>query len=280
MGTNRKRKTPSLRNYVSIILPLAALMIVPFGCVHRPQVKAPLSPKFTEAELGRVAVVSASFEPDFGCPYKPMTKAKAAGLGALIGFSIGGAALSGNPLGVALVVGLSPVIAAGGAIYGAIEGKTTKTVRKTMDILNYSLATSRAQEVIHERVLSLARERSRCTFVVTDHSRPNVLDEETSYDSLNGKGVDTVLEISVRYVGLWREKHAIDPPLSLFMTVSIRLIRVKDGEVLSSRTFFHESEKKRKLTKWAKNGAQPFKEELDRCFKSLAETIVVELLVS
>jgi hypothetical protein len=282
MGANRKEKTFVLRNYLGIILPFIALMIVPFGCAHRPQVKAPLFPKFTEAELGTVAVVSACFEPEFKCPHKPMTKGKAAGVGAFEGFfaSIGGGVMSENPIGVALGIVLSPVFAAGGAIYGAIEGETTKTIRKTEETLNHRLAAFRAQEVMQERVLSLARERSRCTFVVPDQCGPNVLDKETSYDSLNGKGIDTVLEISVRKLGLWRERVAIDPPLSLFMTVSIILIRVKDDTVLSSRTFRYESKEKQKFTKWAKNDAQTFKEELDRCFKTLAERIVVELFIS
>jgi hypothetical protein len=282
MGANKKGKTFSLRNYLAIILPFIALMIVPFGCVHRPQVKTPLFPKFTEAELGTVAVVSAFFDPEFKCPHKPMTKGKAAGVGALEGFfaSIQGGAMGGNPLVGALGIALSPVFAAGGAIYGAIEGETTKTIRKTEETLNHCVAAFRAQEVMQERVLSLVRERSRCTFVVPDQCGPNVLDEETSYDSLVQKGVDTVLEISVRKFGLWREKDAIDPPLSLFMTVSIRLIRVKDNAALSSQTFRYESEEKQKFTKWAKNDAQPFKEELDRCFKSLAQRIVVELFIS
>ena len=175
---------------------------------------------------------------------------------------------------------ISPAVAAGGAIYGAIEGETTKTIRKTEETLNHCLVDLGTQGVIQEQVLSLARERSRCIFVVSEQSGPNVLDEETIYDSLNGKGVDTVLEISVRKFGLWREKDAIDPPLSLFMTVSTRLIRIKDNTVLSNRTFRYESLEKRKFTKWAKNDAQPFREELDCCLGSLAERIVAELFIN
>lgn len=282
MGANKKGKTSSLRNYLPIILPFIALMMVPFGCAHRPQVKAPLIPKFAEAELGTIAVVSARFEPEFKCPDKPMTKGKAAAAGALGGFvgSILGGAMTGNPVGVAAGIALSPVFAAGMAIYGAIEGETTKTIRKTEETLNHYLAGFRAQEVMQERVLSLARERSRCTFVVPDQRGPNVLDEGTSYDSLNGKGIDTVLEISVRQFGLWREKNAIDPPLSFFVTVSVRLIRVKGDAVLSSRTFRYESKEKQKFTQWAKNDAQPFREEFDRCFESLGERIFAELFIS
>jgi hypothetical protein len=282
MGANKKRKTSSPRNYFAIILPFIALMIVPFGCAHRPEVKAPPLPKFTEAELGRIAVVSACFEPKFSA-HKPMTSEKAAGVGALEGFraSIQGGGTSGNALGIPLGIALSPVFAVAGAIYGATAGETEKTIKETEEILNHCFNALRAQEVMQERVLSLARDRTRNTFVEPDQRGPNVPDEETRYDSLNGKGIDTVLEISVRdfYLILWGNKGGINPPLSLFMTASIRLIRVQDDAVLFSRKFMYVSKEKHKFTKWAKNDGQLFKEELDRCFKSLGERIVAELFI-
>jgi hypothetical protein len=282
MRTNKKGKTFSLWHYLAIVLLSVALLVVPFGCAHGPQVQAPPLPKFTAAELGTITVVSACFEPEFKCPHKPMTKGKAAGVGALEGFlgSILGGAMSGNALGAALGIVISPVVAAGGAIYGAIEGETKKTIEKTEGTLNHCLTALRTQEVMQDRVLSLGREMARYTFVEPEQCGPNVLDEETTYDSSNGKGIDTTLEITVRKCGLWREKDAIDPPLSLFMTVSIRLIRVKDDVVLSTRTFRYESREKRKFVKWAKNDAQPFREELDRCFGSLAERIVADLFIN
>jgi hypothetical protein len=282
MRTNKKGKTTSLRDYLAIILLSVALLVVPFGCAHRPQIKAPPLPKFTEAELGRVAVVSACFEPEFKCPHKPLTKGKAAGMGALEGISasISAGAMTNSLGGLALGIALSPVFAAGGAIYGAIEGETKKTIKETEEILIHCLNGLRTQEVMQERLLSLARGSIPHTFVIEAQAGPKFLDEEITYDLLKGKGVDTVFEISVRKFGLWREKDAIDPPLSLFMTVSIRLIRVKDDAVLSDRTFRYESREKRKFTKWAKNGAQLFRDELDRCFGSLAERIVAELFIN
>jgi hypothetical protein len=300
MWTNKKGRTSSLRHYFTIVLLSVALLIVPFGCAHRPEVKAPPLPKFTEAELGTVAVVSACFEPEFIRPYKPLTKGKAVGVGAWKGFS--GSIISGaesDQLGRGLFGGivLSPFAAAGGAIYGAVEGKTKETTREAEEALNHSLTTFRPQELMQERVLSLAQKNTRCTFVKPEQCGPNFLDEETTYDSLNGEGIDTVLEISVWRFGLWKEKGAINPPLSLCATVKTRLIRVKDGAVLSTRRFGYDSSEqqsvewlsthnfrydtgKRKFTEWAKNNAQPFREELDRCFGGLAERILAELFIS
>ncbi len=282
MEANKNGTTSNLRDYLAIVLLSVALLIVPFGCAHRPEVKAPPIPQFTEAEFGTIAVVSACFEPEFKFLHKPMTKGKAAGMGALAGFlgSILGGAMSGNPYSAAAGVALSPVFAAGGAIYGAIEGETTKTIRKTEETLNHCLTDLRPQEVMKERVLALARARSRYTFVVPDQCGPNVLDEETTYSTLKEKGLDTVFEISLREFGLWRKKDAMDPPLSLFVAVSIRLIRVKDDTVLSTDRLTYKSDEQRKFTKWAKNNGQPFREELDRCFGDLAERIVTELFIN
>jgi hypothetical protein len=282
MRTNKKGKTSSRSHYLAIVLLSVALLIVPFGCAHRPQVKTPPLPKFTEAELGRITVVSACFEPEFECPHRPMTKGKAAGVGALGGFlgSILGGGMSGNPLGIALGIAISPVVAAGGAIYGAIEGETEKAVKETEEIFNHCLNGLRAQEAMQEKVLSLAREMARCTFVEPERCGPNILDEEIGYGSLKEKGIDTVFEISVLKFGLWGEKSAIDPPLSLVMTVRTRLIRVNEDTVLSNHTFRYKSTEKRKFTEWAKNGAQPLREELDRCFGSLAEGIIADLFIN
>jgi hypothetical protein len=303
MGTNKKGRTSSLRHYFTIVLLSVALLIVPFGCAHRPEVKAPPLPKFTEAELGTVAVVSACFEPEFIRPYKPLTKGNAVGVGAvgslkgLWGFILPASQGPYGAGGVLWGIALSPVFAAGGAIYGAAEGKTKETTREAEEALNHSLTTFRPQELMQERVLSLAQKNTRCTFVKPEQCGPNFLDEETTYDSLNGEGIDTVLEISVWRFGLWKEKGAINPPLSLCATVKTRLIRVKDGAVLSTRRFGYDSSEqqsvewlsthnfrydtgKRKFTEWAKNNAQPFREELDRCFGGLAERILAELFIS
>jgi len=281
MLSDKKVKALGLRHNSRIIILSAVVIMLAFGCAHTPQVKAPPPPKFTETEVGRVAVTSACFDPEFKCPHKPPTKLQGAVGGALVGFI--GSIFSGFfvfPYAIPVGIVLSPVAAMGGAIYGAIEGETQKTIKEKEEILSNYLSGLRVQEMMLEKFFSLTRKMHRFTFVQMEQCGPKVLDEEIRYESLKEKDVDTVFEISIREFGLWREKEAINPPLSLFITVSVRLIRVKDSEVLSVRTFRYESKEKRKFTKWVENGAQPFREELDRCFGILAEMIVADLFIN
>lgn len=89
------------------------------------------------------------------------------------------------------------------------------------------------------------------------------------------QGMDAILEISVREVGLIGE-GCINPPLALFVTVRTRLIRLADGTVPYAQTFEYRT-KERTFAEWASNNAQSFREELDRAHQRLAADIVAQL---
>lgn len=89
------------------------------------------------------------------------------------------------------------------------------------------------------------------------------------------QGMDAILEISVREVGLIGE-GCINPPLALFVTVRTRLIRLADGRVPYAQTFEYRT-KERTFAEWASNNAQSFREELDRAHQRLAADIVAQL---
>ena len=55
-----------------------------------------------------------------------------------------------------------------------------------------------------------------------------------------------------------------------FVSVKAVFTEVKKCEPIKEEKHL-ESKERQKLTKWAYNDGQPFKEELDRCFESLAE---------
>jgi len=264
--------------YQIIILLFITLLIGQFGCAHGPH-KIPGLPEQARAELGTIGVVSACFEPEFKCPHKPLTKGKAAAAGA-IGGALGalyGGVMTGDPYGLALGIVLVPVFSAGGAVYGVIEGKTTKTIKETEETLN-AFRHEKIQETLREHFLSVAREKTPYTFIVVEEQRPAFLGQEVSYGCFADKSIDTVLEMSVPSYELKSEKEGLNPPLSFNTGVLIKLIRIADGKELY-RKYFPYVGSKRKFTGWAAKNARPLREEFDRSFKNLANEIVEVLFL-
>lgn len=269
-----------------VILLLISLLV--FSCATVPKKEqATIYPQNDEfrKNLGTIGIVSARFEPRVEF-LKPMTKGTAAGVGAGSGalVALGGGcyagALSANPFGVvagaALGVGLMPVGAAIGGIVGAVKGESSKKIKATEDALNNYIATLKLQEMMQERFLLAARDRTQYPFIVVKGQGPKTLDDEVRYDSSLSKAIDTILEISTRKHGLWPTTGVFNPSFSFFMTASIRVIRITDNEVLYTRTFRYESGH-RKFADWGVNDAQPYIEEVDRSCSNLAMEIVEEL---
>jgi hypothetical protein len=271
---------------MKVILPI--ILILLFSCATTPKQQAPPPSEEFRANLGTIGVVSACFQPEVGF-HKPMGKQAAALHGAGIGAaSVLQAGAGCNGLGCAGVIALLPVGAAVGGIVGAIKGISSSKIKESQDGLNGYLATVNFQETMRERFLSVAREETRFPFVLIELQGPNALDEEVTYGSLSDKGIDTVLEISVRKCDLRAVKYLpqggtnkrIDPDLRLLMAVGTRLVRITDGRVLWCHIFISEYESNLfRFSEWGANSAQPFRDELDRAFSYLATEIVKALSI-
>ncbi len=237
----------------------------------------PPPPKRLRADLGRIGIVSASFQPEVRF-HTPMTKGKAslhgAGAGAVLVLSSAAQGCIGS--GCAGVLALVPVAAAVGSIVGAITGVPSQKIKETEDTLNDYLAAVNFQETMRERFLKAARKQTRYPFLLLEVQGPTFLDEEVTYGSLSNKGIDTILEIGLRKCELSGAKNSINPDLYFLMAAGIRLIRATDGHVLFSRNFVYELTPY-KFSEWSANNAQPFREELDRGFRYLAMEIVKAL---
>ncbi|MGH7404737.1 MAG: hypothetical protein ACREJA_02515 [Candidatus Methylomirabilales bacterium] len=171
---------------------------------------------------------------------------------------------------------LSPVVALGGAIYGAIAADSAEKVEATEATFKKALADLKIQETFRDRVLQVARDETRQTFVPVEHRGPTILNEEVSYSFLTAEAIDTILEVGVTRFGL--EGEGINPLLPLVISTRARLVRVDDGAELYTREWVYRS-RKRKFVEWAANNAQPLRDELDRAHQSLAEQIVDELFL-
>ena len=262
---------------------LPIILILLLSCAAAPKIQSPPPTEEFRANLGTIGVVSGRFQPDVGFQ-KPMGKGAATLHGAGIGAaSVLQAGAGCNGLGCAGIIALLPVGAAVGGIVGAVKGIPSSKIKESQDGLNGYLATVNFQETMRDRFLSVAREQTQNAFVLIEGEGPNALDEEVTYGSLSDKGIDTVLEISVRKCSLGSAKYLpeggtdkrIDPDLRLLMAVGTRLIRIKDGKVLWDHIFISEYESNLfRFSEWGANSAQPFKEELDRAFSYLATEIV------
>jgi hypothetical protein len=238
--------------------------------------KATAPPIQLRADLGRVGIISASFQPEV-IFQKPMTKGKASlhGAGAGAGFVISSPQICVDR-GGAGILALLAVAAAVGSIVGGIKGVPSQKIKETEDTLNDYLATVNFQETMRERFLKTAREQTQYPFLSLEVQGPTFLDEEVTYGSLSNKGIDTILEIGLRKCELTGAKNSINPDLDFLMATGIRLIRATDSHVLFNRNFVYELTP-HKFCDWGANNAQPFREELDRGFQYLALEIVKAL---
>ncbi|MGH7406645.1 MAG: hypothetical protein ACREKF_01360 [Candidatus Methylomirabilales bacterium] len=222
--------------------------------------------------------MSARFIPE--AAFEPPTGGKGTGSakGAAMGFfgSIGGGIQSGNLLGLALGVALAPVIGLGGAIYGAVAAESAATVEKAEATLKNAFVTLNIQAAMRDRVLQVARQQTRRSFVPLPDRGPTASAEEVSYRSLASEGIDTILEISIPGLGI--PGGGINPPLRLVVSARARLIRVADDAEIHARTWLFKG-RTRKFADWAVNDAQPLRDELDRAYQGLAEAMVDELFL-
>ena len=247
------------------------LLTIQLGCAHAPPSEQ------VRAELGAIGVVSARFLPKVVVSTPAKGQADGASRGAELaaeGMVLGGIGTAG-PFGLLLGIMLVPVAAPIGYVVGRSKAESAEKVDKTEAALTNVLTDLRIQETMRDHFLRVAREQTRHPFVVFEEQGPTTPDEELSYASLAGKGIDTVLEISVLNFGL-RGPWSINPPLTFFMTLRTRLIRTVDGEVVYVATQRHKG-KKLKFVNWATNDAQPLREDFDRCYKNLPEGIVNKL---
>jgi hypothetical protein len=269
----------------SLIVILLSFMFLPghWGCVRGPYILPPTPPEEVKAQLGAVGVVSACFPPEITFR-EPMGKvagaATGAATGALTTIAAGayGGAMSMTPLVglfcVAAGVALAPAGALVGGVAGAAAGVSPEKRKAARETVDAACMGVKFQEMMRDCVIQVGREQTRRPLIGLEEGGPTADGEQVSYRHLGAKGVDTVLEISLLKFGLEGE-GIVNPPLALTMTERTRLIRAVDGKVLYEHRLTY-SGVKREFVDWATDNAQPLREELERCYRHLAERIIEE----
>jgi hypothetical protein len=263
MTTDRAWLT-SARSSIRYALGFVAtiLLVLPLGCAPA---RVRLSPDEVRAEFGRIGITTSESPPptSFG---RPMTSAgKAAGAGALGGFggAILGGARTGNAIGLALGIAVSPLAAAGGAIYGAVAARSPEEVEQATQDMERAIAELNVQENLRDLVIARLAEVDPYLDV-----RPYNGPSDTV-----GDNPDTVIEVRVASVSLVGQ--GINPTLRLYLHAAVRV--VKGNVVTHSRTIVAGGDGETFLT-WAGENSQRFRWQVRRELQRLAEKIVADVL--
>lgn len=263
-----------------LILWLAlALLAGQAGCALKPLHRLHRLPsEEVRGQLGTVGVVSPRIAPEASVEGgKGTGAAKGAWLGAAS--MIGGGLESGPAHGLLLGIALAPVAALVGGIYGAVAAEPASRVEEAERALHKVLAELKVQETIRDLVLEVARVETGYQFVSLAQ-RPATGEERVDYRSLVSEGIDTILEVGVSALGL-------EGPFGvnvLVVEACARLIRTADGAQLyalppeGAHPLLFIS-RARKFVEWGAEDARPFREELDRGLRTLAEKMVEDLFL-
>jgi hypothetical protein len=230
-------------------------------------------------QLGTIGVVSADFMPKAvrGVPAKGWVGRAARGAAEAEGKVYEATAMHGGEVGMFACCVATPFALCIGGLKGAIKGPSAEEVEESEAVLGDVLKEMQVQEKMRDHIFQVAQKQTRHSFVVLEGQGPITSDEELSYGSLSDRGIDTVLEVSVMNVDL-RGKWKSIYPLTFFMTIRARLIRVGDGEVLYVATLIYQSTD-HNLLDWEANDFKLFREEFTRCYPIVAEKIVEELFL-
>ncbi len=249
----------------SPLLLSVAVLLEAWGCASVPP---PHPSEEVRASLGRIGIISGSSLPpgEWNTPAKG--GAAGAGRGAALGATFFLRGCSGDSCAAALL--LAPLGAVVGSIYGAAAAEPAAGVEEAETAIRSAFADCQIPDTLSDRVLQVAREETRHTFVPRDKVAGLAV-EGVSPERAAG-AMDTALEISIQGYGT-KAAWSINPPVHLFLTAQVRLLRGTDGRVLHSRTFTWMSPG-RPISAWGSVEGKPLRQELERGVQYLAERIV------
>ena len=278
---------------------LVAVLAIASGCAMAP------SPPSTEIRerLGAVAIAPAQYVPQSNfatfAKSKPAGAAKGATEGAA-GSALLLGALGATATGYAAVTlaFMAPyvivVTAAATAAHGARTALPAEKAQEIETTLNDALAKLDAQRELAERLAAIVKSETWVQLSPVEAKGPAGMTDSPAYAALGPAGVDTVIEIAVREIGLHR-CESVDiygnpndlrcPPgfrrkamVSLYMLARARLVRVSDGAEIFARQFRYASAH-RDFAQWAADGGQMLASEFEGAYRAIAERINDELLL-
>jgi len=258
-----------------IVWAVFLFLILQLSCAH----KEPPSPSEEVREnFGTIGVALACFKPERSLQKRTSELASEALRGALEaeGKMYDMTTPGTGDFGQICCLFLTPFTMCGGALSGAGKAESVEKLDAESEAaLRNAFQQVNVQELMRDRILRIARDRTNYTFVNLGDQGPSTPDEDFDYSSVANQDIHTVLEIAVLDAGLVGSA-AIHPNLQFFMIARIRLIRAVDGEELYLSTLTYKGAMQR-YSAWAVNNAHPFGQEFCTGSEEFSKRIV-ELL--
>ena len=255
--------------------------ITPYGMLSKP------IPRALRERLGIVSVVATNVPPllEFRGP-QPKSAAVAGGF--TDSFSAAGATMAGgseavldSQLGHAALFTEAAVVATGvaagalagatGTVGGLITGVSPRRTQALEASLLQVLQEKDLQQAVREETIKLFLTKSASGSSFTQE-QPSPTPREMSDD--HGRAdIIMLMEIPQVQVMVLRGHHS---PILLSVPIKVCLVRTRDGSVIYQGHAQYWGRANR-MTDWSRNGSRAFREELQRCSQSLAQTVVNEM---
>jgi hypothetical protein len=168
----------------------------------------------------------------------------------------------------ALGLAAAPIAAVVGGVRAGSQVLSPDELSESERDLAIVLAAMADQSQLRDRILGLAKERTRRQFVAmkTVASRPSA-----------GAGVQTILESRIEEIRLART-GSTDRSFALLISARVRLRRPDDGSVLYDQPFAYRSDNALYLD-WTLGKGEPFRRCAETGYRKLAEQIVEQVFV-
>lgn len=263
-------------------------LVIQTGCVS----PRPVPTMEVRHRLGTVAIVPAQYIPRTNFDTFAKDKLSGAAKGAALGGGTSAlvyAAAATNPYSMLVILFMTPVMIASGAVAGAVETMPAEKVQKIESLIEGTIAKLDAQRALAGRLTNAVEKENWIRLHAVGAIGPTESGRSPDYTTLQPLGVDSVLEVAVTEMGFQDsgcggiptgQKHYFcrdktRNSLEFFMLARARLMRVSDGSELLASEVRYDSPW-REAAQWMANDGQVLAAEVNAAYRDLADRITDE----
>ncbi len=255
----------------------AVLLSATLGCAHAPERPTPPSAE-VRAHLGTIGVTFGGPAPSLSYARPSIDRRGGSVKGALKGAKVVEDIGKAGPAGFIAAVLTFPLILGFGAGVGAVMVPSEAAVNEAAEALDQAAAELRVSEAIRDHIVRTGRARTPLAFVPLPAADAvlSTADPVAAALSHPPVGVETILEVSARWLTLTCDATEINPSYTLGATLRVRLIRTADSAVAYDYDETYRGPT-RTFVEWGANRGEKFRADVERAFQTLAEQIVTQL---